>query len=48
MVYNAQDLETHPEVSLKRGGLILIALISGGDYEDVSDSIAAIMDGIPT
>ncbi|KAH6914099.1 hypothetical protein BKA70DRAFT_1519374 [Coprinopsis sp. MPI-PUGE-AT-0042] len=34
MVYSAHDLETHPEVGLKRGGLILIALIAGGDYED--------------
>lgn len=38
MVYSAHDLETHTEVSLQRGGLILIALISGGDYEDVSDA----------
>lgn len=36
MVYRAHDLETNPDTVLQRGGLVLIALISGGDYDDVS------------
>ncbi|EIW62431.1 uncharacterized protein TRAVEDRAFT_68878 [Trametes versicolor FP-101664 SS1] len=32
-VYTAQAFRDHPEVRLSRGGLILIALLSGGDYD---------------
>ncbi|KAI9059099.1 hypothetical protein FKP32DRAFT_1634581 [Trametes sanguinea] len=32
-VYTADAIENHPEVRLKRGGMILIALLSGGDYD---------------
>ncbi|RXW17739.1 hypothetical protein EST38_g8119 [Candolleomyces aberdarensis] len=32
-VYKMEDIESHPEIGLTRGGLILIGLLSGGDYE---------------
>lgn len=31
-VYEASDILSHPEIGLTRGGMILIALLSGGDY----------------
>ncbi|KAI9446963.1 PIN domain-like protein [Lactarius psammicola] len=31
-VYNSADILAHPSVQLTRGGLILIGLLSGGDY----------------
>ncbi|KAH6911752.1 PIN domain-like protein [Coprinopsis sp. MPI-PUGE-AT-0042] len=31
-VYNASCIETHPEVQLSRNGLILFAILRGGDY----------------
>lgn len=31
-VYRLQDLKNHPDVKLTRGGMILIGLMSGGDY----------------
>lgn len=37
MVYNAEDVANHPQIGLTRGGLILFALLSGGDYDTVSD-----------
>jgi len=35
MVYTAEAIRTHPDVRLTRGGLILIALLAGGDYDKV-------------
>ncbi|RXW12154.1 hypothetical protein EST38_g13700 [Candolleomyces aberdarensis] len=32
-VYKADDIMSHPDVGLTRGGLILIGLLLGGDYE---------------
>lgn len=32
-VYKMEDIISHPDVGLTRGGLILIGLLSGGDYE---------------
>ncbi|KZT59548.1 hypothetical protein CALCODRAFT_466702 [Calocera cornea HHB12733] len=32
IIYRASDLESHPDIGLRRGGLILIGLLSGGDY----------------
>ncbi|KAF7310373.1 hypothetical protein HMN09_00579300 [Mycena chlorophos] len=32
-VFRMSDIETHPEVSLTRGDMILIGLCSGGDYD---------------
>ena len=34
-VYTQDNIENHPEVQLTRGGLILIALLAGGDYDGV-------------
>ncbi|KAI0031029.1 PIN domain-like protein, partial [Vararia minispora EC-137] len=31
-VYHADKLQTHPDIQLTRGGLVLIALLNGGDY----------------
>ncbi|KII92167.1 hypothetical protein PLICRDRAFT_172297 [Plicaturopsis crispa FD-325 SS-3] len=33
MVFTADNVRNHPEVSLTRGGMILFALLSGGDYD---------------
>lgn len=35
MVYTADDIWSHPEVRLTQGGMILIALLAGGDYNKV-------------
>ncbi|KAH7924438.1 hypothetical protein BV22DRAFT_508362 [Leucogyrophana mollusca] len=32
VIYRASDIRTHPDVQLTRGGVILIGLLSGGDY----------------
>ncbi|KAF9446531.1 hypothetical protein P691DRAFT_708350 [Macrolepiota fuliginosa MF-IS2] len=32
-VFRFQDIHDHPDIQLTRGGLILIGLMSGGDYE---------------
>ncbi|KAF8642957.1 hypothetical protein AX16_009297 [Volvariella volvacea WC 439] len=32
-VFRLEDITTHPEVHLTRGGMILIGLIKGGDYD---------------
>ncbi|KAJ3512565.1 hypothetical protein NMY22_g15298 [Coprinellus aureogranulatus] len=32
LVFKFSDIKTHPEIGLTRGGLILIGLLSGGDY----------------
>ncbi|EIW76723.1 hypothetical protein CONPUDRAFT_146515 [Coniophora puteana RWD-64-598 SS2] len=32
LTFSAADLRTHPDIRLTRGGLILIGLLSGGDY----------------
>lgn len=34
-VYTAENIFVTPTVSLTRGGLLLIALLSGGDYDEV-------------
>jgi hypothetical protein len=36
MVYTAEAIRNHPRVMLTRGGLILFALLAGGDYANVS------------
>jgi Holliday junction resolvase YEN1 len=38
MVYRMDDIESDPACKLTRGGMILIGLLSGGDYDQVSDS----------
>lgn len=38
-IYTSDDLATHPEVQLTRGGLVLFALMSGGDYDKVPFSV---------
>jgi hypothetical protein len=35
MVYTADAVREHPAVALTRGGLILFALLAGGDYDAV-------------
>lgn len=34
-IYTANALRDAPKVSLTRGGMILVALLSGGDYDQV-------------
>ncbi|KDQ57718.1 hypothetical protein JAAARDRAFT_273139 [Jaapia argillacea MUCL 33604] len=34
MLYTADAMRTHPEIALTRGGLILFALLCGGDYNE--------------
>lgn len=31
-MYYLEDISSHPDVTLTRGGMILIGLLSGGDY----------------
>jgi len=38
-MYTAEKLFTTPSVSLTRGRILLIALLSGGDYHEVCFSI---------
>ncbi|KAI1784256.1 hypothetical protein LXA43DRAFT_976766 [Ganoderma leucocontextum] len=33
-VYTADEIQRHPDVRLTRGGLVLFALMSGGDYDE--------------
>jgi len=35
MVFTADAIRNHPEIRLTRGGLVLIALLAGGDYDEV-------------
>jgi Holliday junction resolvase YEN1 len=35
MLYYVTDLKNHPEIGLTRGGMILFALLAGGDYHPV-------------
>lgn len=35
MVYTAQAILDHPEIRLSQAGMILIALLAGGDYDKV-------------
>lgn len=35
MVFTAEAIRNHPEVRLTRGGMVLIALLAGGDYDKV-------------
>lgn len=35
-VYNSVAVENSPDIKLTRGGMLLVAILSGGDYDDVS------------
>lgn len=35
MIFTAQAIKDHPDVRLTKGGLVLIALLAGGDYDKV-------------
>lgn len=35
-IYTAAKIQSHPTIRLSRNGMILIALLSGGDYDKVS------------
>lgn len=41
-VYRAADIEKDPACRLTRGGMILIGLLSGGDYDQVGVVFSAI------
>ncbi|KAF7790323.1 hypothetical protein EIP86_001277 [Pleurotus ostreatoroseus] len=53
-IFSADAIRNHPQVRLTRGGMILIALLAGGDYDHVSayatavtrSNIIVIMKGI--
>ena len=36
MTFSAESIRMHPEIQMTRGGLVLFALVSGGDYDNVS------------
>jgi hypothetical protein len=40
MVYTAEAVRNHPAVALTRGGLILFALLAGGDYDAVGVNVS--------
>lgn len=42
MIYTDQAIRAHPEIQLTHGGLILFALLTGGDYDKVSVMSACI------
>jgi Holliday junction resolvase YEN1 len=49
MLYTATDINDNPTVAMSRGGLILFALLSGGDYHKVcSSSCGASISPDPT
>lgn len=35
-IYTAAKIQSHPTIRLSRNGMIIIALLSGGDYDKVS------------
>jgi len=35
MVYDASEFITNPGIKLTRGGMVLFALLAGGDYDNV-------------
>ena len=37
MVYTSDRISSHPHVGLTRGGMILVVMLSGGDYDEVID-----------
>lgn len=36
MMYTVDEIQSHPDVGMSRGGLLLFALLCGGDYHKVS------------
>ncbi|KAH9830729.1 PIN domain-like protein, partial [Rhodofomes roseus] len=34
MTFSSESIRTHPDIQMSRGGLILFALVSGGDYDN--------------
>lgn len=42
-IYTAKDIYEHPAVAMTRAGLILIALMSGGDYDKVLMTIVYLL-----
>ncbi|KAF8972940.1 PIN domain-like protein [Flammula alnicola] len=43
MAYRAIDIKSNPEVALTRGGLILFALLAGGDYHKGVDKVGKVI-----
>ena len=41
-IFSADAIRNHPQVRLTRGGMILIALLAGGDYDHVSAYATAV------
>ena len=39
-MYKANELAECPEIELTRARMILIALLSGGDYDNVSEGVS--------
>ncbi|KAL5507252.1 hypothetical protein ACEPAH_6708 [Sanghuangporus vaninii] len=39
MEFRIEDIQTHPEIRMSRGGMILFALLTGGDYDNGIDRI---------
>ena len=37
-VFTAEAIRTHPDIQMTRGGLLLFALVSGGDYDEVRNN----------
>ena len=40
IVFNADRIASHSDIGLSRGGIILFALLSGGDYDKVTHTFA--------
>lgn len=37
MIFTDEEIRRNPQVSLSQGGMILFALLTGGDYDKVSN-----------
>lgn len=47
MVYTAEAFANHPEIRLTRGGLVLVALLAGGDYDSVCPPLSTPLTRLP-
>ena len=41
MLYSADKVRNHPDIGMSRGGLVLFALLAGGDYDKVDTNTTA-------
>ena len=42
MVFDAETIKKHPDIGLSRGGMVLFALLTGGDYDKVCNLLSSL------